>query len=301
MAGDGAAARAQRGSEGMLGVALLSPSLVLFAALIAYPLVQSVLLSLYNIDTLTLSGPFVGAAHYVSLLASPAFWNAFFNTLIWTVSALLLQLVLGVGFALLLHQNLLARSLARGMVLFPYLLPTAVAVLVWQWLFNDLYGLINYLLMSLGVIARPVAWLSQMPGAMISIILVGAWKFFPFVVIAVLARLQTIPDELYEAASIDGAGAWARFRHVTLPQLKGVLLIVLVLRSIWDFKEFDVIYLMTGGGPGTSTQTLPLLVYMEAFPLLHLGRGAAVAVLMFAFMFVFLWLYFRLGADEESA
>ena len=274
--------------------------MLLFLALIAYPLIQSILLSFYNIDTLTLEGPFVGVAHYISLLTSIAFWRSLANTLIWTASALALQLLLGVGFALLLHQNLIARSLARGLVLFPYLLPTAVAVLVWQWLFNDLYGLINYIFMSIGLISRPVAWLSQMPNAMLSIILVGAWKFFPFVVIVVLARLQTIPDELYEAAAIDGAGFWARFTNITLPQLKGVLLIVVLLRSIWDFKEFDVIYLMTGGGPGTQTQTLPLLVYSEAFPLFHLGRGAAVAVLMFVFMFGFLWLYFRVTADEEG-
>jgi multiple sugar transport system permease protein len=293
-------ARAQRRGEAWLGLALLSPSVLLFLALIAYPLVQSILLSLYNIDTLTLDGPFVGLAQYAAALASPSFWRAFANTLIWTAATLSLQLLLGVGFALLLHQNLVGRSLARGLVLFPYLLPTAVAVLVWQWLFNDLYGLINHLLLSLHIVSRPVAWLGQMPSAMIAIIFVGAWKFFPFVVIAVLARLQTIPDELYEAAAIDGAGAFVRFRNVTLPQLKGVLLVVLLLRAIWDFKEFDVIYLMTGGGPGTSTQTLPLLVYSEAFPLLHLGRGAAIAVLMFVFMLGFLFLYFRLSAEEED-
>ncbi len=300
MAGDAMFARAQRRGEAWLGLALISPSLLFFLALIAYPLLQSVLLSLYNIDTLTLDGPFVGLAQYAAALASPSFWNAFVNTLIWTVATLALQFLLGVGFALLLHQNLVARSLARGLVLFPYLLPTAVAVLVWQWLFNDLYGLINHLLLSLHLVSRPIAWLSQMPSAMIGIVFVGAWKFFPFVVIAVLARLQTIPDELYDAAAIDGAGALARFRNVTLPQLKGVLLVVLLLRAIWDFKEFDVIYLMTGGGPGTSTQTLPLLVYSEAFPLLHLGRGAAIAVLMFVFMLGFLFLYFRLSAEEED-
>jgi multiple sugar transport system permease protein len=295
-----AAARAQRRGEAWLGLALLSPAVLLFLALIAYPLLQSLLISLYDVDTLMLDGPFVGLSLYAAALASPVFWKAFANTLVWAASTLLLQLILGLGFALLLHQSLVGRSLARGLVLFPYLLPTAVAVLVWQWLFNDLYGLINHVLLSLHLVSRPIAWLSQMPSAMIGIILVGAWKFFPFIVIAVLARLQTIPDELYDAAAIDGAGALARFRNVTLPQLRGVLLIVLLLRAIWDFKEFDVIYLMTGGGPGTATQTLPLLVYSEAFPLLHLGRGAAIAVLMFVFMLGFLFLYFRLSAEEED-
>jgi multiple sugar transport system permease protein len=158
---------------------------------------------------------------------------------------------------------------------------------VWRWLFNDLYGLVNAVLMELGIISHPIAWLSQSPDAMIAVILVGTWKFFPFVVIAVLARLQSIPESLYEAARLDGASHWEQFWDITLPQLASVLAVVVLLRSIWDFKEFDLIYLMTGGGPGVTTQTLPILVYREAFQLLNFGRGAAVAVTMFIFMLLF--------------
>lgn len=287
--------------EQMLGFALISPAIVLFLVLIAYPLAQSVYLSLHATSTLTLEGGFVGLDNYRRLLVDPEFWTSFRNTLVWTIGAMSLQIVLGVAFALMLHGPLLGRSLARGLVLFPYLLPTAVAVLVWQWLFNDLYGIFNHWLISAGLIARPIAWLSRLPDAMISVILVGAWKFFPFVVIAVLARLQTIPEHLYEAAKIDGASGWSRFWDITLPQLRGVLGIVVLLRSIWDFKEFDLIYLMTGGGPGIGTQTLPIMVYKEAFPLLHLGRGAAIAVLMMVVMLGFFFLYFRTyGRDEED-
>ena len=134
----------------------------------------------------------------------------------------------------------------------------------------------------------PIDWVGQMPNAMISVILVGAWKYFPFVVISVLARLQTIPDHLYEAATMDGAGAWGRFFDITLPQLREVLFIVILLRAIWDFKEFDLIYLLTGGGPVTSTQTLPLLVYKQAFALNEMGGASAVAVLMMLFMLGFM-------------
>ena len=148
-----------------------------------------------------------------------------------------------------------------------------------------------------GIVDLPVDWLGSMPNAMISLIFVGAWKYFPFVVIAVLARLQAIPDELYEAASIDGAGAWARFTDVTLPQLRDVLVVVVLLRTIWDFKEFDLIYLLTGGGPIIGTQTLPLMVYKEAFALNQMGGASAVAVLMMLVMLLFMSLYLSRARD----
>ncbi|MCB1993189.1 MAG: sugar ABC transporter permease, partial [Geminicoccaceae bacterium] len=172
--------------------------------------------------------------------------------------------------------------------------------LVWRWVFNDLYGILNHTLMRVGVLDMPLDWLGSMPNAMLSIILVGAWKYFPFVVIAVLARLQSIPDALYEAAEIDGAGPIARFLDITLPQLRDVLVVIVMLRAIWDFKEFDLIYLLTGGGPVISTQTLSLMVYKEAFALNQMGGASAVAVLMMLVMLVFMILYLRRTARGEG-
>lgn len=286
--------------EQLTGLLLIAPTLLLFLALIGYPLAESLLLSLYRTNTLTLRSRFVGLDNFSTLLFDPDFFRDFCNTLIWTAGAVTLQLLAGVGMALLLHGSLVGRSLARGIVLFPYLLPTAVAVLVWRWLFNDLYGYLNYLLVSSGVVHHPLAWLSRMPDAMASVILVGSWKFFPFVVIAVLARLQSIPDALYEAARVDGASRLAQFRDITLPQLAGVLSVVVLLRAIWDFKEFDLIYLMTGGGPAGGTETLPLLVYRQAFQLLNFGRGAAVSVAMLVFMLLFFAIYFRVNRHLEA-
>jgi multiple sugar transport system permease protein len=284
----------------LTGLLLVAPTLLLFMVLILYPLGQSLVLSLYRTSTLTLQSHFVGLDNFRVLLADPEFIQAFVNTLIWTAGAVTLQLVCGVGMALLLHGSLVGRSLARGIVLFPYLLPTAVAVLVWRWLFNDLYGYVNYVLLSAGLVDHPLAWLSRMPDAMVSVILVGAWKFFPFVVIAVLARLQSIPDALYEAARVDGASRFAQFRDITLPQIAGVLSIVVLLRAIWDFKEFDLIYLMTGGGPAGGTETMPILVYRQAFQLLNFGRGAAVSVAMLLFMLLFFLVYFRVSQHLEA-
>jgi multiple sugar transport system permease protein len=277
----------------LLGLMLIAPTLLLFCAVIVYPLVSAIYLSLFAIYTPTMEGEWVGLSNYRSLLGSGEFWRSLWNNVLWTSGTLLLQMTFGILVALLLHQNIWFRALARSLVLFPYFLSTVVAVLVWRWLFNDLYGILNHLLMWAGLIDMPLDWLGSMPNALLSVIFVGAWKYFPFVVIAVLARLQTIPDELYEAATIDGAGWFARFTDVTLPQLRDVLVVIVLLRAIWDFKEFDLIYLLTGGGPVISTQTLPLMVYKEAFSLNQMGSASAVAVLMMIFMLIFMLVYLR--------
>lgn len=283
----------------LLGVLLIAPSILIFCAVIVYPLVSAIYLSLFTINTPTLQGSWVGFGNYAYLMNSPVFWRSLLNTFIWTIFTLALQIVLGIAVALMLHQQMWFRALARSLILFPYFVSTVVAVLVWRWLFNDLYGILNHMLLWSGLLSRPLDWLGSMPNAMISIILVGAWKYFPFVVIAVLARLQTIPDHLYEAAKIDGAGPIARFFDVTLPQLRDVLVVVILLRAIWDFKEFDLIYLLTGGGPLISTQTLPLLVYNDAFGLYDMGRASAVAVSMMIVMLVFMVLYLKAAAGEK--
>lgn len=272
---------------------LIAPTVLVFAAVIVYPLVAAIYLSVFQIFTPTLQGHFVGLDNYRALLAGGEFWVSLRNNLIWTAGTLFLQIVFGVGMALVLHQNIWFRSLARSLILFPYFISTVVAVLVWRWLFNDLYGILNHLFLVAGLIDMPVDYLGSMPNAMLSVILVGAWKYFPFVVIAVLARLQTIPDPLYEAARIDGAGPVARFFDVTLPQLRDVLVVIVMLRAIWDFKEFDLIYLLTGGGPVIATQTLPLLVYKEAFALNRMGMAAAYAVVMMLIMLAFMIVYIR--------
>jgi multiple sugar transport system permease protein len=279
---------------------LIAPTVLILSAVIVYPLVTGIYLSLFSLYTPTLQGSFVGLDNYVAVLGSGGFWFALWTTILWTVGTLILQVFFGVSLALLLNQNILFRSLARSLVLFPYFLSTVVAVLLWRWLFNDLYGLLNHLMMAAGIIDMPKDWLGRMPNAMISIIVVGAWKFFPFVVIAVLARLQTIPEQLYEAATIDGAGPFGRFFDVTLPQLRDVLGIVILLRIIWDFKEFDLIYLLTGGGPIDSTRTLPLIVYQQAFGLNQMGMAATYAVAMMLVMLAFMLVYLARTRSNAS-
>ncbi len=283
-----------------LGMLLIAPTLLIFSAVIVYPLVSAIYLSLFSIYTPTLQGRWVGLDNFREMLGSSVFWTALRVNVIWTVGTLSLQIVFGVATALLLNQNIWLRSLARSLILFPYFVSTVVAVLIWRWMFNDVYGILNHFLLATGIIDMPVDWLGSMPNAMLSVILIGAWKYFPFVVIAVLARLQTIPPQLYEAATIDGAGAWGRFWDVTLPQLRDVLVVITLLRTIWDFKEFDLIYLLTGGGPVTSTQTLPLLVYKQAFGLNAMGTASTYAIGMLIVLLAFMVLYLtRVGREKE--
>jgi multiple sugar transport system permease protein len=290
-----------RVSDSRLGFLLVLPSLLLFLGLIAYPLFQAFMLSFHDVSTLTLEGDYVGLANFENVLGRSEFWISLGNTVIWTLGSLLGQVGLGISIALLLNTQFRGRALARGVVLMPYMLSSVVTVMIWQWMLNDLYGIVDATLMAWGITSMPIPWLTRMPNAMLTTILIGTWKLFPFVVITILARLQSIPEQLYEAAKIDGAGPWARFVDITLPQIKSVLLFILLLRGIWDFKEFDLIFLMTGGGPQIGTQTLPLLIYKEAFGQLNLGRGAAIAVLMLLIMtvlyFLYLWYYQR---DERS-
>ena len=248
-----------------------------------------------------MKGAWVGLENYRAMLTSGEFWASLGTTIVWTVGTLTLQIVFGVAMALLLNLNFYFRSLARSLVLFPYFVSTVVAVLVWRWMFNDVYGILNRALIVSGLSDMPLDWLGSMPNAMISVILVGTWKYFPFVVIAVLARLQTIPDELYEAARIDGAGPWSRFWDVTCRSSREVLVVIVLLRTIWDFKEFDLIYLLTGGGPVTSTETLPLLVYKQAFGMNAMGRASTYAIGIMLVLLIFMILYLYRTRRERSA
>ncbi|WP_414901586.1 carbohydrate ABC transporter permease [Sphingomonas flavalba] len=266
--------------DAMLGLLLIAPTVLILSTVVVYPLAATAYLSLHSVYTPTLATEWVGLSNYHAILSDSVFWRALATTLVWTIGTLVLQLLFGVAMALLLNRNIRLRALAHSLVLFPYFLATVVAVLVWRWLLNGLFGVVDHMLIALGLIDAPIDWLGTMPNAMATTIVIGAWKFFPFVVIAVLARLQTVPAHLYEAARLDGAGSWARFTDITLPHLAGVLGLVALLRMIWDFREFDLIYLLTGGGPLDHTRTLPLLVYQQAFGLNQMGMASAYAVLM---------------------
>ena len=284
----------------LAGWLLLAPSLTLLGGLVVFPILYNAWLSLFDKHAFLPVQRFVGLQHYAYFAHDEEFWNSFQHGLVYAGSTLVLQLAVGIPAALLLNEGFRGRTLLRGVVLFPYVIPTIVAVMLWKWLLNDSYGLINYVLLALGVTQTPVAWLGK-DYIMTSLVMASVWQFFPFVVVTYLARLQTIPPELYEAATVDGAGAWRRFVHVTLPQTASVLFVIVLLRSIWMFTKFDTVWLMAGdGGVSRYVRTLPVYAYARSFTYLQAGMGAALAVIMFVLLLLATAVYFRVFRREEA-
>jgi multiple sugar transport system permease protein len=287
-------------SQARLGILLLLPAMLLLAGLTLYPVLYGVWLSLHHKHSFFPQQSWAGLENYWFLLTDPEFSESVWRGVIYSVSTIALQVIIGVGAALALNQHFPGRSLVRGIVLFPYVIPTVVAVILWKWLLNNQFGLINYGMVTLGLTDEPINWMGR-TYIMTSLILISVWQFFPFVVLAVLARLQTIPTELYEAARVDGAGAWSRFFHVTMPQLASVLFIVVLLRTIWMFTKFDTVWLMTqGGGAEKYIRTLPVYAYLRAFHYYEAGTGAAASVVMFLLLVVFAAVYFVMFRREEQ-
>jgi multiple sugar transport system permease protein len=284
----------------LAGWLLLAPSLALLGGLVLFPIVYNAWLSLFDKHAFLPVQSFVGLKHYVYFAHDEEFWNSFWHGLVYAASTLVLQLAVGIPSALLLNEGFRGRNVLRGIVLFPYVIPTIVAIMLWKWLLNDSYGLVNYWLVAGRLTEAPVAWLGK-DWIMTSLVIASVWQFFPFVVVTYLARLQTIAPELYEAATVDGAGAWRRFIHVTLPQTASVLFVIVLLRSIWMFTKFDTVWLMAGdGGVSRYIRTLPVYAYARSFTYLQAGMGAALAVIMFLMLIVATAAYFRLFRQEEA-
>lgn len=277
-----------------------APAVLLIAALIVYPMGYAVWLSFLDKHSFFPGERWVGFDNYRRLAADQEFWLSVWRGLVYAASTTALQLALGLAGALVLHERLAGRAAIRAFVLFPYMVPTIVAVILWKWLFNETYGLVDHWLVRWGVVREPVVWLG-LDYIMVSLVAVSVWQFTPFVTVSVLARLQTIPPELYDAARVDGASAWARFCHVTLPQLRAVLFVVILLRSIWMFTKFDTVWLWgEGAGAGAEIKTLPIYAYMRTFTYYQAGLGAAMAVVMFVMLLVATVVYFRLFWHHEE-
>lgn len=260
---------------------LLAPALLATAVLVLLPVAETLWLSLHNVVLFRpRTRPFVGLANYAWALTEATFWSSLLNSVIWVVSAVSLQFALGLATALLLNRAFPWRGAARALVVIPWALPSVIIGLIWTWMLDFNLGVLNEIGVRLGLLSAPVAWLAQPGTAMAAVILALIWQGFPFFAVTLLAGLQAIPAELYEAASLDGAGAFGRFVHVTLPGLAGVMVTALLLRMIWVANSLDLILVMTGGGPGTATQTLPLHAFLTAWSGGDYGHGTALAVIL---------------------
>ena len=280
-------------------VVFLLPAALLLAAVVAVPILRVVSLSFERVD---LEGRAVtswtGLSAYGRLWVDSRWWAALRNTAVFTGASTLLDTVLGVAIALVLHRRFRGRGALRAAVLIPWALPTSVMALAWAWIFNDSFGVANDLLARLGLIDRPVAWLGEPRTAMAAMIVAEVWKTTPFVALIVLAGLQGIPEEILEAARVDGLGAWARLRKIVLPLLVPSILVAAAFRAVQAYGAFDIVYVMTGGGPGGATETVSLYAFQNYFRYLDFGYGSAIATQTTIFAALLAWIVIRLARPD---
>jgi ABC-type sugar transport system permease subunit len=265
--------------ESLGGIGLLAPTVLILIGLVLYPFFYAIWLA-FTDKTVGSPGQFVGFKNFAYILAWPQFTTAVWNTVVFTVSAVAMKFVLGMAVALVLNQQIRGRNFFRAFLLLPWAMPAFVVYLVWRWLYDPLSGLINYALIDLGLIATPIAFLSDRSTAMFSVIVAHVWRNFPFYAISFLAGMQTISQELYDAAQVDGASRAQQFRHITLPGLYHIIGVVVLLTTIWTANAFEPVYLLTGGGPSDATMVYTMLVYTMGMMNLRLGEAAAVSTLI---------------------
>jgi len=279
--------------ERFLGPAFVSPALLLIGLLVAYPFCMALYFALSN-SFIGRPSHFVGLSNFVALWESDAFRQTFQNGFVFTGAAVGIKLVLGISLALLLNEQLWFKRMIRGAVLLPWVIPTALSTLGWWWMFNSLYSVVNWTGIALGLLDPPGPnWLGQKYYAMTAVVAVNVWRGLPFFAITILAGLVSIPSEMYEAAEADGAGAGARFWHITLPMLKPVLAIVVLFSTIFTFSDFNIVYVLTHGGPINSTHLFATLARQIGLESGQIGQGAAISLYLFPVLVLVVWFQLR--------
>jgi len=293
----------RRFEQTTLGVLLVIPLVIVLLGLLFYPIASAVLVS-FQSKTVGTPGRFVGLANYIELFTrDQAFAEVFFNTVLYAVASVAFKLVLGFVAALVLNEKIVVRNLFRGWMLIPWIIPTLVVGLMWRWMFDQTGGVLNFLLMKLGLVTMPPAWLADKVLARAAVIVANTWRGFPFFAITILSGLQSIPAELYEAAEMDGASVLQRMRHITIPGVRSVLLVVIILSTIWTFNDFELLWVMTEGGPSYSTHIF--VTYAYQLGLMgsggsRLGYATAVSIVATPLITLFILLLVpRLLGEEE--
>lgn len=272
----------------------LLPAILVTCGVVLLPVAQTAWLSMQNYLLYDpSSAAFIGIGNFVAIANDEVFWISLWNSLVWIVGVVGLQFLLGLGAALLLNQSFWWRGLARSLIIIPWALPSVIIGLMWTWMYDFNLGVINDMLIRIGILDAPIAWLARPDTALAAVMLALIWQGFPFFAVTILAGLQTVPAELYEAAEIDGVTPFQRLIYVTLPSIADVLATALLLRTIWVANSLDVILVMTGGGPGYATHTLPLYSFLRAYSSMEFGYGAALALVLTFLLLAVVWLYVR--------
>ncbi len=290
-------------SESRLGWALVAPAVGVIALIALFPLGWTVWESLHQHDLRMpwLGQSFIGLGNFAEIMRDPRFWGSLGHTGFFTVVSITLELVLGLFLALAMNRAFRGRGAVRAAVLVPWAIPTVVAALLWRFMFESEAGIVNAVLLDLGIIERAIVWFIHTTTSWVPVILADVWKTTPFVALLLLAGLQNIDKSLYEAASMDGAGAWWQLTHITIPLLKHAILVTLIFRTLDAFRVFDLIYVLTGGGPGTSTEPVALYAFNALLQNLRFGYGSAVSVVIFAITFGLAILYIKgLGVSLQG-
>ena len=279
---------------------LLAPAILIVILIIGYPVVRAVVLSLYKYDLTNLQGvKFVGLQNYIDIFTKdPAFWPAFKNTVIWVSVTVISQLLLSLLLANILNKFFIGRGIVRSVVLIPWVTPCVLISLMWAWIFNGNYGVMNEILQKLHLINENVAWIAQPNTALWIQILAMIWQGIPFFTIMILAAMQSVPRELYESASVDGASRIKQYFYITIPGIASTIVSTVMIRLIWVFNNVDIIYTMTGGGPGYSSLTLSVYTYLQAQKSMKFGYGSAVAIIGAVFMSIVIFIYLRITREQ---
>lgn len=283
-----------------LAYLFLLPAVALLLIFIAYPIVQTLWLSLFKVNEFGQTEGFQGLDNYFNLLTSSRFQGAFLNTIIWTVSAVSLTLVISLFLAVVLNTKFPGRTIARAIVLLPWAASLPISTIVWNWIVNPDRGSLNHLLQTLGILNGRFDWLGQVFTAFVIMIWVAIWVSIPFTTVTLLAGLTNIPTDLYEAAAIDGAKPWNSFRFVTLPLLRPVIAVVVVINVIYVFNSFPIVWIMTEGGPAYKTDLLVTYLYKVGFRSQQMGQADAVSVIIFLLLLIFSCIYTALTWKKEE-
>lgn len=286
----------ERDRETLVGASLIVPAVLLIGIALIYPFINAFWISFTNYS----AGEIVGLAHYEWLFSTDAFWATLKRSLLWTIGNLALQGAVGIGIALLIHRHFFGREVVRTVILVPFVIPTAVTAIMWRWLLNTSYGPLNHWLMEFGILSQPINPLNEPSLALSAVTIINTWRWAPLVALVVFAVLQTIPNEEYEAARVEGAGMISEFYHVTYPHLESSMTILGLLGFLLTFNIFDILWLLTSGGPVGTTTTLPVFIYETAFHMQQIGRGTAVSVVLFLLLAVFVVLYFQKEEFQEG-
>ena len=279
----------------------MAPGLIFLIALIGYPLIR-VLWDAFNYSNLinpNVHG-FAGLGNFHDVIADRHFGQALKNTVVWTVFSVLGEYLLGLGAAILLTQPLRGRGLFRVLTFIPWLVPIIVAGMTWGWMLNPDFGIVNSILVNTGMIDQPINFLGDATWAMPTVIFVNIWRSFPYFAISLMAAIQTIPHELYEAADIDGAGAFRKFWSVTMPELRSASLIIVFIHLIWTAVNFDFIWVLTQGGPNYATITFPILIYRYSMQDFNVGMASALSTLMLMLTTIIFVIYYRYRAKLSA-